>query len=342
MKPNNLQFRRRSDFGSSDLCLIPPQQFHTIFEQDPLRKRQSDAGERTSTQFKLNSMTQRRDSDFKFCSSLQTANIKKSTSMVSNMTDSTYSITEPTNEHTGGDLSSKPDNSHVIPDIEVYLMENPYIDVNCVSYTDSELGSSSTSAHYDCLTNNNISINLRERSNTDCPIKTGLNVARQKYQNTLFRNLTRSTSLPDEISGNQNSNTNFNVENEKFLKTRRSYSDVGSNIDDNVFIADNVKLPPKKKKRKKRHRSGLSKLSFRFKLTSIKKPSKSTVRGETENHASNSDNDVNNSNNDVNNSDNDDCTSFPDLAFLRLKKYLSRKKSVDDNVKKRRSGTVSF
>lgn len=58
MKPNNLQFRRRSDFGSSDLCLIPPQQFHTIFEQDPLRKKQSDAGERTSTQFKLNSMTQ--------------------------------------------------------------------------------------------------------------------------------------------------------------------------------------------------------------------------------------------------------------------------------------------
>ena len=58
-KPDNLQFRRRSDFGSSEINAIPAQQFATIFECDlPQARRKSDSSGILSTQFKLNSMTQ--------------------------------------------------------------------------------------------------------------------------------------------------------------------------------------------------------------------------------------------------------------------------------------------
>lgn len=233
--PDRMNFRRRSDFGSTDLHLVPPKQFSTIFQPDHFIKNpRRDEGTPSLTQFKLNSMTksQRRYSEFKhpaYLGAQSNAYCHPSLSMLSRLDKCATPIAESENES----------------DDE----ESPYIDVTG-SFIETESLAENTD-HYRQVPKRPVSIGLRHRSVTVGQEVSGLETARQTYQAALFGDLHRSHSLPVFVTASgSNSSDEVDADN------------------DDVFFSDD----PDKEKREKlqqKRKSGASKISLKVKLTSF-------------------------------------------------------------------------
>lgn len=190
------------------------------------------------------------------------------------------------------------------------LIENPYIDVNEFDFSDTESDSNGIlEEHYAQVPRDTVKVNVRARSHTFA--HTGLDTARQKYQDVLFQDLYRSQSLPTPKSKatiERVSSESFeNYKNDSNEKSTRS--ETGSSVEsDEVFIQYKHSSKEDKKTTLKRLKTGKSKFSIQFKLTSIKPPT---------------------------------FDSKHDFAS-RLNKYKQQKSNEDVFVKRNRSDTIPF
>ena len=190
------------------------------------------------------------------------------------------------------------------------LIENPYIDVNDFDFSDAESESNGISEeHYAQVPRDTVKVNLRARSHTFA--HTGLDTARQKYQDVLFQDLYRSYSLPipkSRATFEKVSPKSF--ENYKSKSNEKSArSETESSIESNeVFIQYKHSSKEDKKITSRKLKPGKSKFSIQFKLTSIKSPT---------------------------------FDSKHDFAS-RLNKYKQQKSNEDVFVKRNRSDTIPF
>lgn len=190
------------------------------------------------------------------------------------------------------------------------LIENPYIDVNEFDFSDIESDSNGISEeHYAQVPRDTVKVKVRARSHTFA--HTGLDTARQKYQDVLFQDLYRSQSLPTPKSKatiERVSSESFeNYKNDSNEKSTRS--ETGSSAEsDEVFIQYKHSSKEDKKTTLKRLKTGKSKFSIQFKLTSIKPPT---------------------------------FDSKHDFES-RLNKYKQQKSNEDVFVKRNRSDTIPF
>ena len=190
------------------------------------------------------------------------------------------------------------------------LIENPYIDVNEFDFSDIESDSNGISKeHYAQVPRDTVKVKVRARSHTFA--HTGLDTARQKYQDVLFQDLYRSQSLPTPKSKatiERVSSESFeNYKNDSIEKSTRS--ETGSSAEsDEVFIQYKHSSKEDKKTTLKRLKTGKSKFSIQFKLTSIKPPT---------------------------------FDSKHDFES-RLNKYKQQKSNEDVFVKRNRSDTIPF
>ena len=190
------------------------------------------------------------------------------------------------------------------------LIENPYIDMNEFDFSDIESDSNGISEeHYAQVPRDTVKVKVRARSHTFA--HTGLDTARQKYQDVLFQDLYRSQSLPTPKSKatiERVSSESFeNYKNDSNEKSTRS--ETGSSAEsDEVFIQYKHSSKEDKKTTLKRLKTGKSKFSIQFKLTSIKPPT---------------------------------FDSKHDFES-RLNKYKQQKSNEDVFVKRNRSDTIPF
>ena len=209
------------------------------------------------------------------------------------------------------DISSPISETHeMYDDNDEELIENPYIDVNEFDFSDTESESNGISEeHYAQVPRDTVKVNLRARSHTFA--HTGLDTARQKYQDVLFQDLHRSRSFPipksraaiDNVSSKSFENYKSDP-NEKSVRSETKSSEES----DEVFIQYKHSSKDDKKITSRKLKTGNSKFSIQFKLTSIKPPT---------------------------------FDSKHDFAS-RLNKYKQQKSNEDNFVKRNRSDTIPF
>ena len=209
------------------------------------------------------------------------------------------------------DISSPISETHeMYDDNDEELIENPYIDVNEFDFSDTESESNGISEeHYAQVPRDTVKVNLRARSHTFA--HTGLDTARQKYQDVLFQDLHRSRSFPipksraaiDKVSSKSFENYKSDP-NEKSARSETKSSEES----DEVFIQYKHSSKDDKKITSRKLKTGKSKFSIQFKLTSIKPPT---------------------------------FDSKHDFAS-RLNKYKQQKSNEDNFVKRNRSDTIPF